>query len=384
MKKLSAIKQVAISSVLLLIFSSPTLSADSDKQKLDNLKRSISSLEKRLNKRNQEKNNLANELKKIELAAAKTSGSIRQLNKKINSRSNKLYSLEIEQRDLQKNIKNQNSAISEHLAAAYKLGDQEPIKLLFNQEDPQQLSRLFKYYSYFLNARNQKIETYIADVEKLSALITEVNQQKLLLDSAKKELVEDKKQFLLIGNRRSEALKKLTISLKSDTAKLNKLIAERGELEELLNTVEVAVSDMPLSAPPGQKAFVSQKGFLQWPLKGRVAHSYGSQRSGSLRWKGWMIGAKSGQPVNAVHDGHVIFSNYLRGFGLLIILNHGDGYMTLYAHNEELLKETGDWVLSNETISRAGDSGGLDKPALYFEIRNQGQPADPKVWLGKR
>lgn len=384
MKKLSAIKQVAISSVLLLIFSSPTLSADSDKQKLDNLKRSISSLEKRLNKRNQEKNNLANELKKIELAAAKTSGSIRQLNKKINSRSNKLYSLEIQQRDLQKNIKNQNSAISEHLAAAYKLGDQEPIKLLFNQEDPQQLSRLFKYYSYFLNARNQKIETYIADVEKLSALITEVNQQKLLLDSAKKELVEDKKQFLLIGNRRSEALKKLTISLKSDTAKLNKLIAERGELEELLNTVEVAVSDMPLSAPPGQKAFVSQKGFLQWPLKGRVAHSYGSQRSGSLRWKGWMIGAKSGQPVNAVHDGHVIFSNYLRGFGLLIILNHGDGYMTLYAHNEELLKETGDWVLSNETISRAGDSGGLDKPALYFEIRNQGQPADPKVWLGKR
>jgi septal ring factor EnvC (AmiA/AmiB activator) len=139
MKKLSAIKQVAISSVLLLIFSSPTLSADSDKQKLDNLKRSISSLEKRLNKRNQEKNNLANELKKIELAAAKTGGSIRQLNKKINSRSNKLYSLEIQQRDLQKNIKNQNSAISEHLAAAYKLGDQEPIKLLFNQEDPQQL-----------------------------------------------------------------------------------------------------------------------------------------------------------------------------------------------------------------------------------------------------
>jgi len=384
MKKLSAIKQVAICSVLLLIFSSPISGADSDKQKLDNLKRSISNLEKRLNKRNQEKNNLANELKKIELAAAKTGGSIRRLNKKINSRSNKLYSLEIQQRDLQKNIKNQNSAISEHLAAAYKLGDQEPIKLLFNQEDPHQLSRLFKYYSYFLNARNQKIETYIVDVEKLSALIIEVNQQKLLLDSTKKELVDDKKHFLLIGKRRSEALKKLTISLKSDTAKLNKLIAERSELEELLNTVEVAVSAMPLAALPGQQTFVSQKGLLQWPLKGRVAHSYGSQRSGSLRWKGWMIGAKSGQSVNAVHDGHVIFSNYLRGFGLLIILNHGDGYMTLYAHNEELLKETGDWVLSNETISRAGDSGGLDKPALYFEIRNQGQPADPKAWLGKR
>lgn len=384
MKKLSAIKQVAISSVLLLIFFTGSSSADSDKQKLDTLKRSISSLEKRMEKRHREKNSLVNELKEVELEAAKIGRSIRQLNTKINSRSNKLYFLEIEQRDLEKNIKNQNAAISEHLAAAYKLGDQEPIKLLLNQEDPQQLSRLFKYYSYFLEARNKKIETYVGDVEKLSALITQVTQQKRLLDSAKKELVEDQKQFLLIGKRRSVALKNLNTSLKSDTAKLNKLLAERAELEELLNTVEVAVTEMPLSAPPGQQTFVSQKGLLQWPLKGRVAHSYGSQRSGSLRWEGWMIGAKSGQPVNAVHDGQVIFSNYLRGFGLLIILNHGDGYMTLYAHNEQLLKDTGDWVLSNETIARAGDSGGLDKPALYFEIRKQGQPADPKVWLGKR
>ena len=384
MIKLSAIKQVAICSVLLLIFSSPAFSADTDKQKLDKLKRAISSLEKRLDKRNREKNNLVNELKQVEIEAANTGKSIRQLNTKINRRSNKLSSLENQQRDLQKNIKNQNSAISEHLAAAYKLGDQEPIKLLLNQEDPQQLSRLFKYYSYFLEARNKKIETYIADVEKLSTLVTEVTQQKLLLDSAKKELVADQKQFLLVSKRRSAALNKLNISLQSDKAKLNKLIAERAELEELLNTVKVATRELVLAPPPGQQTFVSQKGLLQRPLKGRVAHSYGSQRSGSLRWEGWMIGAKSGQSVNAVHDGQVIFSNYLRGFGLLIILNHGDGYMTLYAHNEELLKDTGDWVLSNETIARAGDSGGLDKPALYFEIRKQGQPADPKVWLGKR
>ena len=384
MKILSAIKQVAICSVLLLIFSSPSFAADTDKEKLDNLKRSISSLEKRLDKRNREKNKLVNELKKVELEAAKTGKSIRQLNTKISRRINKLSSLENQQHDLQQNIKNQNSTISEHLAAAYKIGDQEPIKLLLNQEDPQQLSRLFKYYSYFLEARNKKIETYITDAETLSGLMTQVRQQKLLLDSSKKELVQDQKQFSVVSKRRSAALKKLTISLQSDKAKLDKLLAERAELEELLNTVEVAVSDLVLAPPPGQQTFVSQKGLLQWPLKGRVAHSYGSQRSGSLRWEGWMIGAKSGQPVNAVHDGQVIFSNYLRGFGLLIILNHGDGYMTLYAHNEELLKDTGDWVLSNEIIARAGDSGGLDKPALYFEIRKQGQPADPKVWLGKR
>ena len=388
MKKLSAIKQLALRSVLLLIFSTVAFAADTDKekekQKLDNLKRSISSLEKRLDKRNQEKNILVNQLKKVELEAAKTGKSIRQLNSQINRRNKKLSGLEKQKKDLQQDIKNQNAAISEHLAAAYKLGDQEPIKLLLNQEDPQQLSRLFKYYGYFLDARNKKIETYVSDVEKLSTLVTEVTQQKLLLDGSKKELVRDQNQFLVISKRRSAALNKLNISLQSDQSKLNKLIAERAELEELLNTVEVAVSEMNIAPPPSQQSFVSQKGLLQWPLKGRVAHSYGSKRSGTLRWEGWMIGAKSGQSVNAVHDGQVIFSNYLRGFGLLIILNHGDGYMTLYAHNKELLKDTGDWVLSSESIARAGDTGGLDKPALYFEIRKKGQPADPKAWLGKR
>ena len=382
--KISAIKQIAISSVLLLLFSSALLAADSDREKLEQLKSSISKLEQRLEQRSQEKNDLVSSLKKVELEAAATGKGIRQLNRQIDSSRKKLSALEKQQRTLQQNIKDQNSAIAEHLTAAYKLGDQEPIKLLLNQEDPQQLSRLFKYYSYFLDARNKKIETYLADVEKLSALMTEVNQQKLLLDSNRKKLVQDQEQFAAISKRRSEALKQLNISLKNDRSKLEKMVAERAELEELLNRVETAVSEVALTPPVSQQSFVSQKGLLQWPLKGRVAHSFGSQRSGTLRWQGWLIGAKSGESVNAVHDGHVIFSNYLRGFGLLIILNHGDGYMTLYAHNKELLKDTGDWVLSSETIARAGDTGGLEKPALYFEIRKQGQPADPSEWLGKR
>lgn len=382
--KISAIKQIAISSVLLLLFSSALLAADSDREKLEQLKSSISKLEQRLEQRSQEKNDLVSSLKKVELEAAATGKGIRQLNRQIDSSRKKLSALEKQQRTLQQNIKDQNSAIAEHLTAAYKLGDQEPIKLLLNQEDPQQLSRLFKYYSYFLDARNKKIETYLADVEKLSALMTEVNQQKLLLDSNRKKLVQDQEQFAAISKRRSEALKQLNISLKNDRSKLEKMVAERAELEELLNRVETAVSEVALTPPVSQQSFVSQKGLLQWPLKGRVAHSFGSQRSGTLRWQGWLIGAKSGESVNAVHDGHVIFSNYLRGFGLLIILNHGGGYMTLYAHNKELLKDTGDWVLSSETIARAGDTGGLEKPALYFEIRKQGQPADPSEWLGKR
>ena len=222
----------------------------------------------------------------------------------------------------------------------------------------------------------------MTDVDKLSEVIEDINRQKLELTKSRAELESEQKKLRGRVKKRSDTLSKLQASLRTDARKLGSLQKERGKLEEILSAVEEAVTDMKL--PKNYQPFVSLKGKLKWPLKGRVAHSYGSPRSGELRWEGWLISAKAGAAVNAVHNGRVVFSNYLRGFGLLIILDHGDGYMTLYAHNQELLKDTGDWVQSSETVARAGDTGGLSKPALYFEIRKQGKPADPKSWLGRR
>jgi len=383
MKLSSAIISTVLSCALLLLPLQAT-AAEDEKTKLADLKSAISSLEKQLNKRDKNKNKLVAELKDNEIAASASSKKIRQLNQKINTRGAKLVDLGRQQGELKAGIKKQNSAVSEQLATAYKMGSQEPIKLLLNQEDPQQLARLFKYYNYVLDARNEKIAQYIGDIEQLSALQTQVVEERRLLDSAKAELQQDQQQLLANNKRRQTTLQQLNASLQSDKSKLDKLLKQRSALEELLKNVRGVVKKMALTTPPGGQSFASQKGALSWPLKGKVAHSFGSKRSGSLRWDGWLIGAKVGEPVAAVHDGQVIFSNYMRGFGLLIILNHGDGYMSLYAHNEELLKDTGDWVLSSETIARAGDTGGLNQPALYFEIRKEGQPADPKKWLGKR
>jgi|TARA_B110000259_G_scaffold2184_1_gene2593 septal ring factor EnvC (AmiA/AmiB activator) len=383
MKLSSAIISTVLSCALLLLPLQAT-AAEDEKTKLADLKSAISSLEKQLNKRDKNKNKLVAELKDNEIAASASSKKIRQLNQKINTRGAKLVDLGRQQGELKAGIKKQNSAVSEQLATAYKMGSQEPIKLLLNQEDPQQLARLFKYYNYVLDARNEKIAQYIGDIEQLSALQTQVVEERRLLDSAKAELQQDQQQLLANNKRRQTTLQQLNASLQSDKSKLDKLLKQRSALEELLKNVRGVVKKMALTTPPGGQSFASQKGALSWPLKGKVAHSFGSKRSGSLRWDGWLIGAKIGEPVAAVHDGQVIFSNYMRGFGLLIILNHGDGYMSLYAHNEELLKDTGDWVLSSETIARAGDTGGLNQPALYFEIRKEGQPADPKKWLGKR
>jgi len=383
MKLSSAVISTALSCVLLLL-PVDSIAAKDEKAKLADLKSAISSLEKQLDRRDKEKNQLVATLKKVEVEAADASKKIRQLTTQINRSTKTMADLDTQQQGLKAEIKKQNSAVSEQLAAAYKMGEQESIKLLLNQEDPQQLARLLKYYNYVLDARNEKIAQYLTDVGKLSTVQGEMIKQKRSLASAKAQLEKDQQQLLATSERRQTALKQLNASPKSDKSKLDKLLKGRTELEELLKKGRGVVKKMALATPPGGQSFASQKGMLRWPLKGKVAHSFGSQRSGSLRWDGWLIGASIGEPVAAVHDGQVIFSNYMRGFGLLIILNHGDGYMTLYAHNEELLKDTGDWVLSNETIARAGDTGGLDNPALYFEIRKKGQPADPKKWLGKR
>ena len=380
MKNLGIVSVLTLGMTLSL--SSVSVADDKQQARLDDLKRSITSLEKKLIASDKEKNSLQSELKKVEIEASQINRSLRQLRKKITDFEKKLSSLDKQEVELQNDIALQSGAIVDQISAAYKLGNQEPIKLLLNQEDPQKIARVFKYYGYFLQARTEKIQRYMADVDKLSKVIEDINRQKLELTKSRAELERGQKKLRGQVKKRSGTLSKLQASLRTDKKKLGSLQKERGKLEEILSAVEEAVTDMKL--PKNYQPFVSRKGKLKWPLKGRVAHSYGSPRSGELRWEGWLISAKAGAAVNAVHNGRVVFSNYLRGFGLLIILDHGDGYMTLYAHNQELLKDTGDWVQSSETVARAGDTGGLSKPALYFEIRKQGKPADPKSWLGRR
>ena len=370
---------VLIWSVLLCTASN----ADESQQKeLDSLKRSISTLERQLEDRGKQRNSLQSALKKVELESSKINRNIRRLRTKINKLEKQLTTLDQKEKDLQQNISEQSDAISEQITAAHQLGDQEPIKLLLNQEDPQQLARVLKYYDYFLKARADKIQRYKKDIDDLTETRAEINRQKLALDQSKKALEADKKTLSNRVKSRKKTLDKLQSSLRTDKKKLSKLQDERNKLEEIIETVKKAAAKLAL--PSNYESFTSRKGKLKWPLKGRVAHSFGSKRSGTLRWEGWLISASAGDAVKTVHHGRVVFSNYLRGFGLLVIVDHGNGYMTLYAHNQELLRETGDWVQSNEVISRAGDTGGLNKPALYFEIRKQGNPADPKVWLGKR
>lgn len=375
------LQKVLLIVVTLLCFTL-TANADDNQKKLEVLKKTIAELQRSLSAQNKEKTELEISLKAVEVEASNLSANIRSLHVKITREEAELKDKAAAKHELEQSINQQSDAIIEQLRSAHKLGDQEPVKLLLNQEDPKKMARMFKYYDYLLSARAEKIDEYSANVDKLSKIIQSINKNKLELIASNKALTLKNKALKLRITDREKTLKKLQLSLADDAKRLNRLQTQRSDLEDILNAVEEAVADLVL--PTNSQPFASRRGKLSWPATGKLLKRYGSRRSGPMRWKGWLIDVKEGAPVKAIHQGRVVFSNYLRGFGLLLILDHGDGYMTLYGHNQELLKDTGDWVQSNEQIARVGNTGGLTRSALYFEVRSQGKPANPKLWLSQK
>ena len=372
---------IVLSGLIALSLSFHVVADQSQQAELNQLKRSISSLEKELQNQRQEKDDIQQQLELVERQSAKINRKIRLLRKKIANNEKQLENLVNRQQQLEKRIMDQRSAIAEQIRAAYKTGSEEPVKLLLNQENPQRIARIFKYYEYLLEARSQKIQQFKITIDKLEKTIAEINDIKINLANSQKELQADLKVLLKTTKKRQQMLNSIESQLLTGEQQLSNLQRQRKELERLIDRVQRAAEKVaPAKDYP---SFAASKGKLIWPVKGRLTQGFKSKRGNYLRWEGWLINTQAGTVVQAVHHGRVVFSNYLRGFGLLVIVDHGDGFMSLYAHNQELLRETGDWVQSGEIVSRAGNTGGLNKPALYFEIREKGVPVNPKIWLSK-
>lgn len=357
--------------------------ADSHQQsELKQLKRNISALEKKLATQRQKKGQLQTQIEIIEIDSSLLSQNIRNLKTKITSANIKLNQLNIEKNILEQRINNQRNAIAQQIRSMHKTGHEESLKLLLNQQDPQKFARNLKYYDYLIQARGQKIKQFTANINQLEITVADIKTTKITLAQSKKSLEQDRKKLAAKAKKRQKTLVALNKSLLTDNEKLTGYQKQRKQLEDLIKSVKQAAKQIAPAQdyPP----FVSSKGKLSWPVKGKLKNTFGTSRDGDLRWEGWLINTSSGEEVRAIHYGRVVFSNYLRGFGLLVIVDHGDGYMSLYAHNQELLRETSDWIQSGDIISRAGNTGGLTNHALYFEIRQQGIPVNPKLWLGNR
>lgn len=352
-----------------------------EQARLEELREQIESVQETLRKHSKNRDALSAELERRERAMAQITAAINQLDREIADLDGELDELNTRRVQLETERDAQQRHIAREVDAAFRLGQSEPLKLLLNQEDPEQLNRMLKYYGYFLEARGDKIASYRATMTELDAVRAGIDSRQQRLSERRQSQQQEQRALDREQQERRGLLAKINAELDTDQARLTRLEQEREQLELLISSLEEAIQDL---APPSADPFPRLRGKLPWPIEGRVLQAFGSPRARNLPWKGWLIATSEGEPINAVHQGRVVFADYLRGHGLVVIIDHGSQYLSLYAHNQVLLKETGEWVGSGETIALAGKSGGLSDSALYFEIRHNGQPQDPKSWLGRR
>lgn len=273
--------------------------------------------------------------------------------------------------------------IAGYARSAWMNGNQEYLKLLLNQNDPARTARMLRYYRYFSGARAEKLAAFEATLAEMRALAgqieaitAELAQQQAALELQQADLAQGQQQ-------RQDLLARLDADLAAQDAQLDKLEMDKVEIELLLQELQSSVPEVNIAEE--QEPFAERKGQLLWPLDGPHMNSFGARHSlGNLTWEGVRIRATAGQDVRAIHHGRVVFASWFTTSGLLLIIDHGDGYMSLYAHNQELYKAVGDWVAAGDVIAAAGNTGGQREASLYFEIRRNGRAEDPVSWCVPR
>ena len=348
---------------------------------LKQLRERIVSLQQAMQQVRNRHDQLQQELRHSEQAINRLNRNILELDAREQDTRQRVDSLRTRQQGLEQTLIGQREYLAGQVRAAYAMGRQETIKILLNQENPATVGRVMTYYDYLNKARTQRIA-------ELSDTIHELDQVRSALDSELARLRQLRNQreterLALAENneQRQQVLAKLQQELQSQDQRLSHMQHNEQQLAQLIRALVEALDDIPRDIGREQ-AFASLRGKMKLPTSGPIVASFGSSRNlGKLNWQGLKIAAPAGQEVRAVSHGRVAFADWLRGYGLLIILDHGDGYMSLYGHNQTLLKEVGDWVNRDEIIAATGDSGSDPRSGLYFEIRKDGRPIDPIRWV---
>lgn len=353
--------------------------ADEQRARLDTLRSRISGLRAEMESKSGEKTALSRQLQDAEQQIGRLARKLRVLDGRLDRQRERLGELHDDQLAQGRALEVQRQALSHQVRAAYAMGRQERLKILLNQQDPATVGRVMVYYDYLSRARVQKMRLIREHIDRLAQTEREIRDEERQLAR-----LQDEQQRELAAMQRSQDLRRevvaqLTRELNDQGQQLDRMQNDERELKTLISGIEEALADIPVEHPQ-QVDFAGLRGRLPWPAAGQIVSRFGSPRLGSLVWDGVMISAPEGREVRAVHHGRVAFADWLRGFGLLLIVDHGDGYMTLYGHNQSLFKEAGDWVDVNEPIALVGSSGGRERAGVYFGIRFQGRPVDPAKW----
>jgi septal ring factor EnvC (AmiA/AmiB activator) len=375
---------VRILTILLAGLVAAPLSAANDKankqQQLQVLLKKIDKLKQVIDVKEDSKSRYIKQLKNIERGIGLVNRDISKINTQVKTRKAEMSKLRATRLEHQRKLSREDESLAEQVYSAFTLGQQEKVKLLFSQQQPQTLQRNLIYYEYFSNARVDLINRVQVSIDRIIETETQIRQAQLELQKDQQALASQKQQLGRDLNKRKTIVASLDSQLRQQGGSLSRLKDEATQLQDLINSIQDIFDEAP-EADFSLKAFAGQKGKLAWPVKGRVRRLFGRHKPLSdLRWQGVVIEAKNGTPVMAVSHGRIAFADWLRGLGNLVIIDHGNSYLSLYGHNESLFKGAGEWVDAGEVISSIGSSGGQNKPALYFEIRKKGKPQNPTGW----
>lgn len=353
---------------------------EEQKARFAEVKRNIEKIKSELEKTKTNRDLLQEKLESNERAIQKLDKKTRKLQLELEEKQSKLNTLRKEQKSLRVAKNAQSEIVDDYINAAYRLGQYSQIRLLLNQQDPAEVSRMLKYYKAFSAERQEKIAEFVDTLRRLADIEPEIAYETNQLKLTYSNLKEQQSKLRESQSTRQETLKKLQQEVSTKEKRLAGLVADRKRLETLLAKVYDEINSQELNFALGE--FSKLKGRLPRPATGKTLNAFGRKRSGSsLPWNGLEISAKAGSDIIAVHHGQVVFSDYLRGHGLLLIIDHGSGFMSLYAHAEQLYKELGEWVEAGERVASVGTSGGRKEAALYFELRHNGKPTDPSPWF---
>lgn len=318
-------------------------------------------------------------LREQDLKVAATAKDLRAIEQKLADQQDKLRQLEARRDALDIKLAAQRETLAALLRSAYVVGRGEELKLLLAQEDIAKIGRMLEYFHYFERARVGQIQALLEDLDALAQVHRAIDTETTQLAATRAQRADEAGQLDVERMQRAQALADLEKQLKYDQARLAALGQDEKALSDLLAKLRDVFADIPKQLA-GAEPFASQRGRLNWPVRGKVLNGFGA-RAGERVSSGIVIAAADGAEVHAVSHGRVVFADWMRGYGLLLILDHGDGYLSLYGYNETLLKDVGDWVNANETIATSGSTGGQKTPGTYFELRAQGKPIDPRAWL---
>jgi septal ring factor EnvC (AmiA/AmiB activator) len=353
--------------------------AQATRERLEALAQEIEAITRQQREDEARRGELQQALRRAETRLADVQTRIAETETAIADSGQRLDDLAARREALSEQRDRQREQIARDLRQAWQLGQQAPLKVLLNQERPQTLARVSTYYRYIYEARRERLSAFRATLDELSDVVAEALAARQALNRQRETLAAEREALAAAGRERTQALARLNADMAARGESLAQLEKDREELEALLENIEAAVRDMQI--PDNAQPFAQRRGAMPWPVAGPRRNSFGRPRNeGRMVWHGINIAADRGTSVQAIHHGRVVYADWLRGSGLLLVLDHGDGYMSLYAHNATLLRQVGDWVSTGTPIATVGDSGGREDPGLYFEIRHQGKPIDPAAW----